>query len=408
MSTPARRAAGQVYADASGWTGGTCCEDQQPLPRWIVELPYEGRGLRWEDLRDPVRAKYLAQGMDPDELWCRRCSTFLEDVRDSLEESGPAFLRVIASVAALVPGIGTGVAVALAAAAALAAGESIDQALIDAALAAVPGGFVMQEAFTSGVKLAQGEGIDMVLLDAGRDVIKRVAGPVGAAAYDAVVAVAQGKALQDAGFAVLYAFARGSDLVDKALHFAETMTESVSLGIDVKTLLTRDLISDLSGFSHYDLSTTLGSAVDQIVSEGVALLKETPAELAARLGIPEVLARAAQAAVKMLPDGSLVADQDLLRAIQPPLDLTSAAALILASTSASAALSEAKHEQLLGQLRTPVLLADPSTLAFRLGTLAASASAGDPNAIAAAAAVERGKRILARQPWVAFYNRVNV
>jgi len=97
-----------------------------------------------------------------------------------------------ATVASLVPGVGSGVAAALSAASALASGRNITDALIEGVKNAVPGGPVARSAFETAVSLSKGNRIDKALLDAARAQIPAEA----RAAFDTGMAIAHGKNLQ--------------------------------------------------------------------------------------------------------------------------------------------------------------------------------------------------------------------
>lgn len=112
-----------------------------------------------------------------------------------------------AAVASFIPGIGTGVAAVLGASAALAEGRDITDALVDGVMAAIPGGELVQTAFTAGKGfvegLADGESLDHAALDAARDAAIQAASDLGvpedtaAAAFDLASGLAQGKRLQE-------------------------------------------------------------------------------------------------------------------------------------------------------------------------------------------------------------------
>ncbi len=252
-----------------------------------------------------------------DELWCRRCSTALEDIRDGFAEGGPMFLRLVATVAAFIPGIGTGVATALGAAASLAEGNSIDEAMVDAAMSAIPAGAAFQTAGAVGRSLLEGEPLDQALLEGGRALAESQGGVLAAAAYDAAIAVAQGKALQDAGFSGLKALAKGNDLAERAASYAETITRAAQGGMSVEELLTSELAAAVAKQAGIKAPEALDAAIAR-VRGNLELLNAGSDALAAALQVPESIARAAQAVLRA-GDGS--ADLDLLRSLKPPLHL---------------------------------------------------------------------------------------
>lgn len=95
-----------------------------------------------------------------------------------------------------VPGVGTVVNGAIAAGSALAQGKSITQALIDTAAAAIPGGPLAKQAFTTGVNIIKGQNITTAALDAVRNQIP--GGLAAKAAFDTAVALAHGQSVQQA------------------------------------------------------------------------------------------------------------------------------------------------------------------------------------------------------------------
>lgn len=245
-----------------------------------------------------------------EELWCRRCSTALEDIRDGFAEGGPTFLRLVATVAAFVPGIGTAAATVLSAAASLAEGKAIDDALVDAALSAIPAGPAFQAAGAAGAALARGESPDDALFAGFREAMRAEFGDLGAAAADAAVAVLKGKQLQDAGFAALKAFAKGNTLAERAASYAETIARAAQSGRDLEDVLRSDLVADVAR------ATGLGPMAEKQLAPVLAKLQATPGlldkgsqYLATALGVAEPIARAAQA---VLRGGDGAVDRELV------------------------------------------------------------------------------------------------
>lgn len=260
-----------------------------------------------------VRASLIRAGLTPqqaEELWCKRCSTALEDIRDGFAEGGPTFLRLVATVAAFVPGIGTAAATVLSAAASLAEGKAIDDALVDAALSAIPAGPAFQAAGAAGAALARGESPDDALFAGFREAMRAEFGDLGAAAADAAVAVLKGKQLQDAGFAALKAFAKGNTLAERAASYAQTIARAAQSGRDLEDVLRSDLVADVAR------ATGLGPMAEKQLAPALAKLQATPVlldkgsqELATALGVAEPIARAAQA---VLRGGDGAVDQELV------------------------------------------------------------------------------------------------
>lgn len=104
-------------------------------------------------------------------------------------------------IVSFIPGIGTGVAAAIAAASALAEGQPIEKALLDAVMAAIPGGAIAQAVCTAAVAAAQGQNIAEAALGAvGEMVAGRAGRAVGEIAGSAITAAASG---QDVGQALI-------------------------------------------------------------------------------------------------------------------------------------------------------------------------------------------------------------
>ncbi|MEJ7812885.1 MAG: hypothetical protein WKG32_20895, partial [Gemmatimonadaceae bacterium] len=307
MSTPKRL-----------YRGVPCCDGDRPVPLWQLITVFPSMAAQ---NRARLIEGFTARGLPlaiatqaADELWCRRCATFLEDLRDGLEEGGPIFLRCIATVAAFVPGIGTGVATALGAAASLAEGNSIDDAMLDAALAAVPAGAAFRMAGAVGKSLLEGEAIGEALLAGGREVARAQGGVLAAAAYDAVIAIAQGKALQDAGFAALKSLAQGNDIAERAASYAETIARAAQSDLSVEELLTSELAAEVGRVAGRLAPDVLRPVLDR-VQANLDMLNAGSDALAAALGVAEPIARAAQAILRA-GDGSM--DLALLSAVAPP------------------------------------------------------------------------------------------
>lgn len=75
-------------------------------------------------------------------------------------------LPYVQSVLSFVPGVGTGLSGAIGAAVALSQGKTIDQAFIEAAKSAIPGGPIAQQVFAVAVAAAQGKPVDQLLINA--------------------------------------------------------------------------------------------------------------------------------------------------------------------------------------------------------------------------------------------------
>jgi hypothetical protein len=159
MSVPARPLyhGNNAFIQADGSVGYRCCGGNSSLPRYIIQ------GLGPID-PDTQRRLLVYQGINPDEPWCRRCSTVLEDARDGFEEAGPLLISMVASIASFIPGLGTAVAVALRSGLALAQGADISDAFVEGVKAALPGGVVTEIAFNAGQAALNGEDIQNIVL----------------------------------------------------------------------------------------------------------------------------------------------------------------------------------------------------------------------------------------------------
>ncbi len=311
MTRPARPFLGE---------GDACCDNLPPLPR---QAERASSALSHLDLSaadalrlgPSFRAQVIASGEDPDRLWCRGCSTSLEELRGGFESSGPAFLRFAATVASVVPGIGSGVAAVLGAAASLAEGQSLSDALVAGALSALPGGAVWAVAGETARGVIAGDRVDRAALAGVRAGILAEGGPAAAAAFDGLMAIAQGKSLQDAGFAGLKALAKGNTLAERAASYSEAIARAAEQGRAVSDVLVSELASDVARSAGAGASTLLSSAMDRIASDP-SLLAAGSAALAGALSIPEPIARAAQAVMRA---GDV--DEGLRAALLPPVAL---------------------------------------------------------------------------------------
>jgi hypothetical protein len=95
----------------------------------------------------------IADGVRLDKV-ISRCA---EDAAKNVTDYGPM-------IVSLVPGIGTGISAAIAGGLALAQGKRIDQALMDAAVGALPGGTLAGRAARMGIAAVQGQSLDEVAL----------------------------------------------------------------------------------------------------------------------------------------------------------------------------------------------------------------------------------------------------
>lgn len=286
MSTPERPwALDPAYPGA----GTPCCEGRTPHARWqnfvgITDPP------ALQEFR--ARSRATVAGQNPDRLWCSRCSTTLEDFRDNFADAFPEFLNLIASVVAFIPGFGTLAADVLGTVAALAAGESLSEAVVKGAMAAIPGGPLWSGAANFAGNLLEGKRIDVAASAGVRAAIREEGGDLAAAAYDGVLAIAQGKAAQDAGFAVLNAYAKGNTLGEKLLHFGESVSVALEQGQGLPEVLLTELATDVFEASSDRAAAMIDDACKRLLSPELRQLGTEA--LAVALGMGEPIARATQ------------------------------------------------------------------------------------------------------------------
>lgn len=127
-------------------------------------------------------------------------------VKDAVSDAGDeigAALKLVAPVIALWPGIGTAVSIALSAAAAYACGDPIDQAAVDIASNAIPGG-VPRVVFNTGADVTRtalrGGDVKAAAIRGMRSVASSAGGERAVAAFDTGVAVARGEKIKDASW----------------------------------------------------------------------------------------------------------------------------------------------------------------------------------------------------------------
>lgn len=138
-------------------------------------------------------------------------------VKSGLQNVGKV-AQLASTVAAFVPGLGTGVAAALGAAGALAQGRPITEAVLAAARGALPGGAIAAAAFDVASNLAQGKKLSDAMLSAARNQLP--GGPAARAAFDAGLALARGKKLQDVALSTAGRVLPPSPFASTALQFA--------------------------------------------------------------------------------------------------------------------------------------------------------------------------------------------
>ncbi len=387
MSTPQR----PLMPDS----GGSCCDGKQPFPGW---MRYYVLGPQSMAEQEPAaRARAIAAWDNPDRLWCPGCSTFLEDARDNFATAAPQFLSMLATVASFIPGFGTIAADILGTMAALAAGESIEDSLVSGVLDALPGGAAWSAAGSAARGLLAGERLDHALADGARAAIAEEGGPLAAAAFDGVIALAYGKQIQDAGFAALNALAKGNTLAEKAATYGEQVARAVESGRSVLDVLVGDLVTDVIAQAGPYAFRTAAAVIARIKLDP-SLLDVSPAALAALVGCTEAVARGAQAVMR---SGS---EDPELRAALFPVVIVSAApssstAAGVAKVAAASQLSPALRLRLVSVVPRPSVAAAVARATIRpVKPTAAIAKPSGPSPAALAAMVRAPSPVAATSP----------
>jgi len=231
-------------------------------------------------------------------------------------------LSAVAGVVSFVPGIGTAVGAVLNVAAAVAAGKDLTDIAISAVAGAVPGGAIVQMAVQAGAAavkgIANGESIDAIGLDAARGALSAIpgVGPEALAAFDMAAAIAHGKDLQDAGFAIVKDLVPGGDLAQQAVEFSNRAVHAAREGKDLESYLQDEVVADINA-NLPALAAGVGGALDDVAHKLPELVSDKADELlerfssdpdllhenadawAAALGVPEPVARAARALISV-------------------------------------------------------------------------------------------------------------
>lgn len=263
-------------------------------------------------------------------------------VRENLSDQGKEYARSLqrsAPYVAMVPGLGTGLAIAMNGAAAIALGQPVGQMAVDTMALSVPGGPAAQQAFRTGadfgVGMIKGESFDEIAVRQARELARQQLGDAGVVAFDAGLALARGKSLQDAGFQVLYYYTKGSELADRAAHFAEAVAKGARQGKSVGEVLAEEATQDLAklGGSFTDRTRQVEDLTNRIIQRGEVndlgkALVETQSyndalqRLANRYNVPPDVVRAAMGIVtwEKDPNSDVVVarvDQGKLQTIDP-------------------------------------------------------------------------------------------
>jgi hypothetical protein len=244
-------------------------------------------------------------------------------VHDNASELGKYIgqaLKLIAPIVACIPGIGTGIAYVMSVVGSVAMGEKISDALLSACVDAVPGGALVKAGIQAGVAagkaLLEGKNLGEAALAAARSAAVSAGGEGAGAAFDAGLALARGKSLQEAGFQALYAWTKGNDLADRAAHFAEKMAVAVERGQSVADVLIDEAKSELEKIPLVQQVVGIEKTIAAIIKDPGLLLKSAE-ELAKQYGVPVETARAALMSVKDLGGGNVVVDPEVKKRVAP-------------------------------------------------------------------------------------------
>lgn len=209
-------------------------------------------------------------------------------------------LRAIAKVVSFIPGIGTVAASILAGVGALAAGENIGAALLDAAANAVPGGGIAKDALKTGVEMAktliEGGSLGEAVLAGARKALETQGVPVEVlTAFDIGAALGTGKGLQEAGFKALGVFVPGGDALQKGLNYTKAIARATADAVPVFDVLVNSLANEVAKVPVAGLE--LAPVIDMLKAQPY-LMAFTSDAIAEAAGVPEVIARAAQAILR--------------------------------------------------------------------------------------------------------------
>lgn len=161
------------------------------------------------------------------------------------------------TVVSFVPGVGTAASIALAAGVALSKGQKIGEALLSTVKGALPGGPAAAAAFDTATQFGDGllhhENLGQAALGAVRQAAVDAGSDVGVptqlteSAFDAGLALAHGKKLQEAGFAVLGDLAQGNDLAEKAITYGKAVQQAKTTGQHVADVLVAQAVPAVPG-----------------------------------------------------------------------------------------------------------------------------------------------------------------
>ena len=269
-------------------------------------------------------------------------------------------------------------------------------------------GFEGVLAFDAGVGIVKNRDAPAILQQLGRDFVYQAGGPQLAALYDAGFSLAQGETFQKVGFKFLINIAGGNDLAEKALSFGAAMLEAWQNDVEIKDVLVKKVLDNLAPLGFLARSVKLPAVIDELLGNVDLLSKISVNDVAEYLGIPPELAWAAQAAIKLLPDGSHVVDPEVMAVLQTPSGGSTTTTLKLASASWRVSSPLLRTSTTVGPsvIQQASAFAKPAAVAPLVSQIEQEAAQGRIDALLAQIALDRATRLLERQPWIDYYNRL--
>jgi hypothetical protein len=174
--------------------------------------------------------------------------------------SNKTLLPYAQAAVSIAPGIGSGASSAIAMAIAISSGEPLDEVSIQAAIAALPGGALVQQVAHTAYNLAKDIVSGKIVKDTQAIVIRearaRLRNDLERAAFDFVLALVMGKSIQDATIQAGTTAAHGSPLGEAAVKTGARILHGDSIDHAV-----------LSEGSKYISAAVLASAKDRIPHE---------------------------------------------------------------------------------------------------------------------------------------------
>jgi hypothetical protein len=171
----------------------------------------------------------------------QKAASVFSDIAHAVGSVAKVALPIAATVASVVPGVGTAVSFGLNAANQLAQGKSLSEAALAAAKSSLPGGPLAAAAFDAAVNIAKGGNVGAAAMGAARAAAVAQGGPLAAQAFDAGVKIAQGgnviDATKDAAFQAAVsqipggaASLAGQDFARRVLHGESISSAALAVG----------------------------------------------------------------------------------------------------------------------------------------------------------------------------------